>query len=35
MMPGERTYAIFGFSINDDIVETMEILQEDIMTYVN
>jgi hypothetical protein len=35
MMPGERTYAIFGFCIIDDFVETMEILQEDIMTYVN
>jgi len=26
MMPGERTYAIFGFCILDDFVETMEVL---------
>lgn len=34
-MPGERTYAIFGFCILDDFVETTEVLQTDIMSYVN
>ena len=35
IMPGERTYAIFGFCILDDFVETTEVLQTDIMSYVN
>ena len=35
VMPGERTYAIFGFCILDDFVETTEVLQTDIMSYVN
>ena len=35
MMPGERTYAIFGFCILDDFNETNEVLEETIMSYVN
>ena len=35
MMPGNKTYAIFGFCILDNFIETTEILQEDIMSYVN
>lgn len=35
MMPGQRTYAIFGFCILDHFVECTEVLQADIMTYVN
>lgn len=34
-MPGERTYAIFGFCILDDFVESTEALGVDIMSYVN
>ena len=34
-MPGERTYAIFGFCILDDFNETNEVLEETIMSYVN
>lgn len=35
MMAGQRTYAIFGFCIIDHFVECTEVLQTDIMTYVN
>ena len=35
MMPGQKTYAIFGFCILDQFVECTEVLQADIMTYVN
>ena len=35
MIPGSMTYAIFGFCIIDDFTETTEILQEDILSYVN
>lgn len=35
MMPGARTYCIFGFCILDSFVATTEVLQGDIMTYVN
>lgn len=35
MMPGQRTTAIFGFCILEDFVECTEVLQADIMTYVN
>jgi len=35
MIPGHKTYAIFGFCIIDDFVETTEILQQDILSYVN
>jgi class 3 adenylate cyclase len=35
MMPGARTYCIFGFCILDAFVECTEVLQGDIMTYVN
>jgi len=35
MMPGARTYCIFGFCILDKFVECTEVLQADIMTYVN
>lgn len=35
MMPGARTYCIFGFCILDAFVECTEVLQADIMTYVN
>jgi len=35
MMPGVKTYCIFGFCILDDFIETTEILQTEIMTYVN
>jgi class 3 adenylate cyclase len=35
MMPGKKTYAIFGFCILDHFVECTEVLQADIMTYVN
>ena len=35
MMPGQRTYCIFGFCILDSFVECTEVLQGDIMTYVN
>ena len=35
MMPGQRTTAIFGFCILDNFVECTEVLQADIMTYVN
>ena len=34
-MPGVRTYAIFGFCILEDFIATMEVLETDIMTYVN
>lgn len=35
MMPGMKTYAIFGFCILDDFNETTEVLQSEIMQYVN
>ena len=35
MIPGHKTYCIFGFCIIDDFVETTEILQQDILSYVN
>ena len=35
MMPGQKTYAIFGFCILDNFVDSTEVLQTDIMTYVN
>ena len=35
MLPGQRTTAIFGFCIIDQFVECTEVLQADIMTYVN
>jgi class 3 adenylate cyclase len=35
MIPGIKTYAIFGFCIIDDFVETTEALETDIFTYVN
>jgi len=35
MMPGQKTSAIFGFCIIDHFTETTEVLQADIMTYVN
>ena len=35
MMPGEKTYAIFGFCYLNYFTETTEALEEDIMTYVN
>jgi len=34
-MPGQRTYAVFGFCILEDFIATMEVLEEEIMTYVN
>ena len=35
MIPGHKTYCIFGFCIIEDFVETTEILQVDILSYVN
>ena len=35
MVAGKKTYAIFGFCILDNFIETTEVLQVDIMTYVN
>lgn len=35
MIPGHKTYAIFGFCIIDDFVETTEVLQQEILSYVN
>jgi len=35
LMPGIKTHAIFGFCIIDKFIETTEVLQEDIFTYVN
>ena len=35
MMPGQKTYCIFGFCILDDFVDTTEVLQTDVMSYVN
>lgn len=35
MIPGSKTYSIFGFCILDDFIDTTEVLQTDIMTYVN
>lgn len=35
MMPGVKTYAIFGFCILEDFIETTEVLQTEIMQYVN
>lgn len=35
MLPGHKTYAIFGFCIIDDFIETTEVLQTEIMSYVN
>jgi len=35
MIPGIKTYAIFGFCIIDDFVETTEALETDIFAYVN
>ena len=35
MMPGQKTYAIFGFCILNDFIDSTEVLQEEIMTYVN
>ena len=35
MMPGQKTTAIFGFCILDQFVECTEVLQADIMKYVN
>lgn len=35
MVPGVKTHAIFGFGIIDNFVKTTEVLQEDIMAYVN
>uniref|UniRef100_A0A7S3CQX1 Guanylate cyclase domain-containing protein n=1 Tax=Strombidium rassoulzadegani TaxID=1082188 RepID=A0A7S3CQX1_9SPIT len=35
MIPGTKTYCIFGFCIIDDFVETTEALETEIMMYVN
>ena len=35
MIPGQKTYCIFGFCILNHFIDTTEVLQEDIMTYVN
>ena len=35
MMPGQKTYCIFGFCILNNFIDTTEVLQEDIMEYVN
>ena len=35
VMPGERRYIIIGFCVFDDFIKTTEVLQTDIMTYVN
>ena len=35
MIPGIKTYAIFGFCIIDHFVETTEALETEIMAYVN
>ena len=35
MMPGQKTYCIFGFCILDDFVDSTEVLQTEIMSYVN
>ena len=35
MMPGVKTYAIFGFCILDNFVDSTEVLQTEIMSYVN
>lgn len=35
LVPGFKTHAIFGFCIIEHFVTTTEVLQEDIMTYVN
>jgi len=35
MMPGAKTYAIFGFCILNHFIDSTEVLQTDIMTYVN
>jgi hypothetical protein len=35
MMPGVKTYAIFGFCILDHFNESTEVLQTEIMSYVN
>jgi hypothetical protein len=35
MIPGIKTYAIFGFCIIDDFVETTEALETEIFAYVN
>lgn len=35
MIPGQKTYCIFGFCILNNFIDTTEVLQEDIMTYVN
>lgn len=34
-MPGVKTYCIFGFCILDNFGESTEVLQTDIMSYVN
>jgi len=35
MMPGVKTYAIFGFCILSHFNESTEVLQTEIMSYVN
>ena len=35
MMPGVKTYAIFGFCILNHFNESTEVLQTEIMLYVN
>jgi len=35
MMPGVKTYAIFGFCILNHFNESTEVLQTEIMSYVN
>ena len=35
MLPGQKTYCIFGFCILNNFIDTTEVLQEEIMHYVN
>jgi class 3 adenylate cyclase len=35
LLPGIRTHAIFGFATIDNFVATTEVLQEEVMSYVN
>ena len=35
MMPGQRTYAIFGFCDIQDFSDSTEVLQNKVMTFVN
>ena len=35
MMPGQKTYCIFGFCILDHFVDSTEVLQTEIMSFVN